>query len=234
MFLALDECKGNDFVTIGCVCLPKVKLSNLEKNFIDSRVTERCWGELKWSKVTENYLEKYKNLSDVLLSDSEVTYHSWTYKKPSAIVRARHYGIGTSQDDVIYRQAYLLIRNVIRKCKNSGYDGAFYIVADESGSGQEEYKKTNELLRNDTNIRGKTTIEFCSTGNSAALGSLQVADLCTGAVTSYYEANLRNEANQKLVEHLVELNSKVPLTFNPARLPRLQDYKMHHYFFTKS
>lgn len=233
MFLALDECIGKEFVTIGCLCLPQEKLSGIEKGFVDTRLKQRCWGEIKWSKITETYLEKYQELTDIFLLQPEVTYHSWTYKKPNAVARARYYGIGTSQDDVIFRQAYLLIRSVIRKCKNNGYRGSFYIVSDDSGSGPKEYKKTNELLQGDSNISGSTEIEFCSTGNSAVIGGLQVVDLCTGAVTSSYEKELRNQPNQKFVEFLVKRNSKVPLNFSPPKLPKLHDHKLHHCFFVK-
>lgn len=228
MFLALDECIGNDYVTLGCICISTEKLPQIEKSFIQKRIEHKCWGEVKWSKITDGYRVKYQELANCYLADEDVTFHSWTYKKPNAIERSIYYGLGTSQNDVIFRHAYLLIRSVIRKCKNSGYNGSFYVVADDSGSGPNEYKKTNELLQADSAISGPTTLDFCSTGNSTVIGALQVVDLCTGAVTSYYDDGLKNNSNQKFVKHLVELNGSIPLNFSPSRLPKLKEYKMHH------
>lgn len=228
MFLALDESIGSTHVTIGCLCIPQSRMSSLEKAFIDKRLELKCWGEVKWSKITTSYLPKYLELLKTYLYDDEVTYHSWTYKIPSSRDRKQYYGENVSEDQVVFRQAYLLLRSVIRKCKNNGYNGSFYIVADDSGSGLVEYRKTNELLSTDPNIRGETILDFCSTGNSAVLSALQAVDLCTGAVMSCYDSSFNTTNGRKLRQELEALNSGVPINFSPTRLPSLTDAKLHH------
>ena len=226
MFIALDECIGKKYTTLGCICLPKQELPALEKSFLERRLQEKCWGEIKWSKITDNYLGKYKHLADVYLKHESATFHSWTYEKVGVTDRLLHYG-GASQDDIIFRQAYLLIRSVIWKCSNYGYREPYYIVADDSGKGVREYKKINELLQKDSAVKRQAAIEFCSTGNSAAFGCLQIADLYTGAVASCYD-ELGNPTSIALRDYFQSANKDVPLSFSPAKLPTLDAYKMHH------
>ena len=124
----------------------------------------------------------------------------------------------------------MLIRSVIWKCRNSGYSGSFYILADESGClGTEEYQTTKKLLLTDSKIRPKPVIDFCTTGNSNSCGAMQVSDLCTGAVMSKYDSSYSSQtACLEFSRHLVNINSGIELNFSPRNLPKINDLKLHH------
>ncbi|HET9412475.1 MAG TPA: hypothetical protein VFO38_06610 [Candidatus Saccharimonadales bacterium] len=218
--------------TIGCLCFPRAIMPELESVFIADRIKHRVWAEVKWSRLCTPYCDKYKSMVSNYLASSQVTYHSWTYSIPSAEERKQYYN-GSDSSKIIYRHAYLLIRTVIWKCRNSGYRGPFYILADETGKlGREEYKITQELLKNDAKIDPPASIDFCNTGNSTSCGAMQVVDLLTGAVMSQYDEKFsKQDACIDFVEHLTALNNGVPLTFSSPGFPRLGAQKMQHCLF---
>jgi hypothetical protein len=230
MFLALDESIGSQYTTVGCLCLPDDQLSHLEFDFINLRLRHKVWAEVKWEKISKAYCQKYKDILSAYLSHGDVTFHSWTYRTPSSEERTRHYN-GISAEKVIYRHAYMLIRSVIWKCRNAGYQGSYYILADETGSlGQEEYKTTQSLLKGDSNIKPSPNIDFCTTGNSMSCGAMQVSDICAGAVMSHYDEKYSGQAACKsIVDHLKSLNQGRELNFSPSKLPTLKSAKLHHY-----
>lgn len=229
MFLALDESMGSSHVTLGCLCLPEAKLPELEAGFIKNRLEHKVWAEVKWSRLGKPYCDKYKTIVGDYLASPDVTFHSWTYKIPSGEERKTFYD-GLDASKVVYRHAYLLIRTVIWKCRNSGYSGNFYILADETGKlGKDEYKITQDLLKNDSRIRPAPVIDFCATGSSISCGAMQVADLLTGAVMSQYDNGFsKQDACTDFVGHVVSLNGGTPLTYSPGAFPKLNEQKLHH------
>lgn len=230
MFLALDESFEGDYCSIGCVCLPSDKLPELEHRASQYRLKERLWGELKYSKITNTYLQKYIGFLEVVFSFEQLTFHSWTYKKPSA-EEIRDFYLNEA-GTVMYRQAYLLLRSIIRKNINSGYRGSYYILPDTSERSIREYATTQKLLASDSNINPKPSIDFCSEGNSAVCSALQAADICTGAVQSLYSsAASSKDCVKSIVDSLQTINSGVPIDNSPTRLPALADYRLHHCFY---
>lgn len=231
MFIALDESISTNFLTIGCVVLPKAKLPELEKKQVQTRLDYKLWGEIKWSKGTQSYLEKYKLFLGNYLLDKEVTFHSWTLKRPTADEIRRYYdGDGKK---ILYKHAYLLIRNVIRKCRNAGYKGEFYVLPDTTGEmGKNEYVETQKILKSDSNIYPPATVEFCAEGNSQVCGALQVADLCTGAVGYTYEKDFKDTSySEGIVDYLKEINGGIDINFEYPSLPRMKQFKLHHCFY---
>lgn len=229
MFLGVDESFNGDYTTLGCIAIPLNLLPDYEKDYISTRLKEKVWAEVKWSKLTESYLGKYKVILKNYLSQKDVTFHSWTYKKPTREELNRFYS--GDKDKVIYRQAYLLLRNVIRKVSNSGNEEPFYIVADETGPlGLEEYKITRDLLVGDKYINPHPKLEFCSQGNSQICGALQICDVLTGATQFLYDSKkvVDDYTANELICFLKEINKGVPINNSCPAFPRLDDFKIHH------
>ena len=219
-------------MTLGCLCVPIKYLPNLEAQFVSKRIEHRLWAEIKWNKITTNYLPKYLDFLSTYLANNKVTYHSWTYLKPTRQVLDGYYG--GDKECVLYRQTYLLIRNVIRKYHNSSYNGPFTIIPDETGSrGQREYKSTHDLLNSDGYIKPKPNIEFCAQSDSKVLGALQICDLCTGAVHYLYDHELSQdtESANAVINLLQNINSGIPINYSPISLPKVEEYKLHHCLF---
>lgn len=236
MFLAIDECFGtshSQYVTIGCLSIPQDNLSEFEKEFIENRMHHKLWGEIKWSALSSSYLNKYKEVVSSYLGHDKAIFHSWTYKRPTTAEIREHY---SSQDParVIYQQAYILIRTVIWRCRNVGYNGDFYILADQSGFGSEEYQTTMRLLQTDSKIRPAPEIPYCNVGNSISCGALQIADICTGATHSYYDSNMlgnteaKKEATKALVSHLEAMNGGLHLNTSRTNFYTMYTQKLHH------
>lgn len=234
MFLALDESLGTTYNTISCVCLHEETLVELEKNLVKFRLDNKLWGELKWQKISSRYTDKYIQFLEHYIGAAGVTFHTWTFKKPTRKELIDHYDSDKSK--IVYVQAFLLIRSVIWKHRNSGYKGSYYILADSTEErGIYEYKTTNRLLRNDRRIFPKAEIDFCSTGASHICSALQIADLLAGATNHKYElCSTGFEAGQnKIIDYLEEKNNNVPLNLSAPKLPKLYEFKIHHCFFSK-
>lgn len=230
MFIALDESFDGDFTTVGCVCLPIAKLPELEGKHISIRLEQKLWGEIKWNALTDNYLEKYLAIIKGYLLEPEVTFHSWTYKKPTRIEVTKYWD--GDEGSIIYKQAYRLLRSVIRKCLKRGTREPFYIVPDHTDHGNEEYRLTKTLLSRDPIIEPHPEIEFCAPGSSQVCGALQIADFCSGAVQYKYDSRpVKNKVTaDKAIETLTELNKGISIVNQELRIPSLYQFKLHHYF----
>ncbi len=229
MFLAIDESIAQQSVTLGCLCVPIEDLPKFEADHIQKRLEQKVWGEIKWERISKIYLEKYKTIISSYLLKKSVTFHSWTYNKPSP--KEIHDFYGGDSNKVIYKHAYILIRSVIRKCRNSGYRGPFYIVSDSTGKlGQQEYKITKNLLTTDPRFSPPLKLDFCSQGNSQVCGALQICDICTGATRylSVHDVKKDPEAANEIVKMLEKINNGIPINLLTPTFPNLFDFKIHH------
>ena len=235
MFLVIDESKGEQSTTVGCLCLPDSDFAKAETAILDGRVRERCWGEIKWQDTRDDYAAKYTGiLADYFGSSNKITFHSLTYKKLDLQAKNRLKRLfpdrSLSEERILDRRIYLLIRAVIWKCSLAGYESDYYIIGDRRGGDDNSvYHTIGDFLAKDKRVRVKP--HFCSTGTSAVLGSLQIADLCAGAVASCYEADYHQIDTKQLKEKLIEVNKGIELTYSPPRLPKLHDYRLHHWLF---
>ena len=237
MFLTIDESKGKNSTTVGCLALPDSSFVKAESSIVNARVREKCWGEIKWQYARSGYAAKYvRILDDFFKSSAKITFHSLTYKKLAPTRKAQLKQLfpkqGWSADEILNRRIYHLIRTVIWKCKMAGYDSKYYIVGDRLGGGDEIYRVISDLLAKDRRV--KVVPEFCSTGNSAVLGSLQITDLCTGAVASCYEPSYHQTDTAQIKEKIIEINGGLEINYSSPRLPRLHDYRLHHWLFDET
>lgn len=233
MFLAIDESHSNSFTTIGCLCLPLKNLPKYEAEYISKRLEHKIWGEMKWTSLSLSYLNKYENVVESYLKQHDVTFHSWAYRHITKLELKKYWD--DDETKMFYCQAYLLLRNVIRKCLNQGCHNNFYIVPDTTGMrGKREYLLTREYLVNDNSIKPKPIIEFCDQGNSQICGALQITDLCTGATRYKYQKETNDTSvSEEFVKFLEKLNSNIPLNYADEKLPDLYKYKMHHCLYIK-
>lgn len=237
MFLVIDESKGKSSTTVGCLCLPNPDFTKAEAAILDARIRERCWGEIKWQDARGDYAAKYARiLADYFGCSDKITFHSLTYKRPGLQAKVQlkrlYQDRQWSDERVLDRRIYQLIRTVIWKCKQAGYGSDYYIIGDRRGGDNNVYHTISNLLAKDSRVRVKP--QFCSTGTSAVLGSLQIADLCAGSIASCYEASYHQLDTKQIKEKLVGVNRGIDLTYSPPRLPKLHDYRLHHWLFDET
>ena len=238
MFLVIDESKGKSSTTVGCLCIPDENFIKAESSVVNARIREKCWGEIKWQRARSEYAAKYvRTLEDYFDCSAKTTFHSLTYKKLDARIKGKlkrlYSDRGWSGEEILDRRIYHLIRSVIWKCNVAGYEPKYYIIGDRrGGEGNKIYRVIGDLLAKDSKVRIRP--EFCSTGTSAVLGALQMADLCTGAVASCYEPGYNQTDTAQIKEKLIEINGGVGIDYSSPRLPKLHDYRLHHWLFDGS
>lgn len=239
MFLIIDKSKGQTSTTIGCLCLSRSDFIKAEEIVLSGRIRERCWGEIKWQYARDEYAAKYTRiLADYFGCSDKITLHSLTYKKLDSSTKTKLKRLfpnkGWSPERILDRQIYNLIRTVIWKCREAGHGSEYYIIGDRRGGGSSVYRMIGEFLAKDKRVGVRP--QFCSTGTSAVLGSLQIVDLCAGAIASCYEASYHQTDTKQIKEKLIEINNAVELIYSSPERPKLYDYRLHHWLFdaTKS
>lgn len=229
MFIALDESIGEKFVSIGCLCLPLNEVAELERKFITKRIEFKCWGELDWDSLSNQYLQKYIEFLKEYLTPKNVTFHSWVYPKPSSKEIDLYYQGNT--DKVLYMQEFILLKNVLRKCVNCNYKNV-YILLDNRDNVNKEYALTKKYLNESTEIYPKPNINFFQAVDSKICGAMQIASICTSAVRQNYDDKSMDSRNcDIIVDELIKLNNGIDIVFNPKHLSPMFRYKFHHGLF---
>jgi hypothetical protein len=226
MFLALDESIDNPTKIIGCVCFPINMYGEFEKTVAEFRATKRMWSELKWNKLNEQYADRYIEFIKIFSDKPDVTFHTWAYEEVGGLERSRIYGT-RDKGTIFYKNTYSLIRSVIRKAMKSGIT-QFYILADETGTpGRDNFKLFNEMLSNDSRLRGANVL-YCATAKSTMSGTLQLADLITGAVSQGCYGTISDPGKIKVYNHFLEVNENIDLDITTISVPSLTDTRVHH------
>jgi hypothetical protein len=212
MFLALDESEENGKKVLGGILLSEKLLPALEADFVSLRVKHKLFAELKWNKI-DQYYKRYCEFIDLFFNDPNITYHSICYRRTG---------------DQKYRAAFVLIRTITWKLQNAGINEPLYVLFDNDGSlGDHEAREIKKIAATDR--RFKQRLEFCSQGTSHVLGALQLADLLTGAVCSAINGIALAVEPKHVHDHIQAKNNGVPLDWASARLPKLNDLKIHYF-----
>lgn len=224
----MDESVGSSYVVVGCICCPIDKIAELEKQFHLMRLNFKCWGELDWSGLEEEYLEKYKQFTNIYFKEKDITFHSWAYRKPTAQELKKFFN--GDEDSVMHKYEFLLLKNTLRRCVNAGIKN-FYVIVDKLSGGFKQYMKTKKLLEQTASIRPSPNIIYFNPVDSRISSIMQISSLCTSAVRHTYEFDA-NQVNARLlddyVRYLEKLNDNISLKFSPRIFPKLTDYKFHH------
>lgn len=211
MFLFIDESLEHPNKLFGGILMPTEKVSILEKDFTDLRISQKLFGELKWESI-DIYYKRYLLFLDLFFDDADATYHSICFRDMTKR----------------YNAAYSLIRTITWKMQNHGINEPLYILFDNDGDiGAREIEIIKKLATNDRRFKQK--IEFCNQGHSHVLGALQLSDLLTGAVCSQINTLTLNTKKQHVIDHLTTRNNGIPLNYAAPRLPTLKSQKIHYF-----
>jgi hypothetical protein len=212
MFLALDESKEYSKKVFGALVLPKEKLSELEKEWVELRLKHKLFAEIKWERI-DQYYRRYFDFLDLFFKYKSAAFHSICFR----------------EQDKSYNSAYLLIRSISWKIENEGINKALFILFDESGSiGEKETKKIKEIAETDS--RFKLKIEFCNQGTSHILGALQIADIITGATATRINNITVGKEKNSIIKYLESKNNGFQLGWpGGVKLTGLYEYKISHF-----
>lgn len=215
MLLCLDESEPGTTHVLGGLLVPLKVFSELEKKIIEFRVKNKLFGELKWSKVTPKYFDKYKDFSDIFFDSKDVTFHSICYRPVVANAKAK--------------AAYVLVRTLTWKINNAHLGDNLFILFDSDGEPSKHLlKDVREYAAKDP--RFKCKINFCHDVISHCYGIMQLADVILGSVsTSVNKDAKRNVAKTDLLEYLVKRNNNIPLDYRLESFPQLYQQKIHFF-----
>lgn len=225
MFILLDESFSSKYTVIGCLCVPLDLLPKQEEGFINRRIKNNCWGELDWDGLSDGYIRKYEDFLQGYLEPKEITFHSWAYKNPGKEFKG-------DPNKLLFKHEYILLKNTVRKCVNSGYR-EFYILLDD-GQSLSEYQLTRGYLEKTITIKPYPKIKFYSQIDSKIVGAMQITSLCVSAVRYLYESESSDknaELCNQIVSLLTKLNSDIPLNFNPKSPQWNLSRKLSHGLF---
>ena len=224
MFLFIDESVASKHIVHGCLCVERDALPELESKLLNRRIEDKLWGELKWTKINELYTTKYEQCLKNYFSDKRVTFHAYIYPKKHPLAKFMSELKGPGRH---FRQVYPLIRSVIWKCQKHGYEGNYYIIADKIAGGKQGYAQISEYLQRDGRVNPRPEFDFCTVANSSIVGGIQIADLCSGAVSASY-SKTTSSARRGVVACLESLSGKAYLAeADTGQLPTLYAKKIH-------
>lgn len=241
VFFFIDESKdisstdqnGNNIkcTVVGLLCIQGDQLLELEKEFVDSRVVNRLWHEIHFTKASGKYVRIYSDIVEKYMSNSFVTFHSRMFASPDAKERAKNHGGLQKYDEIYLEESYRLIRSVVMKCAAYGYK-YFYIVADDYTKGIEDYKLIRERLNSDAEIpelKDDNNL-CCTTGNSESCGALQVCDIMTSTLGQFgYKNGGITKGRELLGDMLIRVNNGLnPISYS-RYFPMLYSKKIQHF-----
>ena len=241
MFLLIDESKPakQDYICFGCLCVEDDTFYNAEAKALKGRVEAKLWGEMKWSKLggsQSGYSRKYQQLFETYMAEPKLTFHSYAYDTKLSSPADK---VLMKDPDRPFKQAYTLIKSVIKKCQNYGYkDESYYIIADDFQGASDGYKQIRGFLEKDKQVLPGSMIEFCSVANSAVITGLQVADICTGIISTkiskVYKLDEVHRHKTSLIQSLENLNSEYKLgDIAEGGVPSLYDGDKSHHFYVQ-
>ena len=134
----------------------------LERWFVEFRIKNKIFAEIKWEKVKDDgmYFRCYLEMIEKLLNSHGTKFHANGYKGEQ------------------YQASYALVRSISWKLSHFKYKDKIGILFDEKDS--REVDKTKELLGGDRNF--EHNLIFCTESDSRTFTTMQVVDLLCGAM----------------------------------------------------
>lgn len=181
-----------EFMVLGCVyCLKKDKnyIANKIKN-IKKKYGLKCTTEIKWTKVSNNKLDMYKELIDLLLNEN-ISFRGWIAHDKMSL---DHELFHQTYDDWYYKMYYYLFDYIITE--NLVNYNIFLDIKDTRSSLKN--KKLREILTH-YKIYNVSKVQSI---RSDEVQLIQLADLVIGAI-GYKLRNLTtSRAKLELVKYI--------------------------------
>ena len=183
MFVACDESGiGKRYFVLGSVWVPKGNVSEFEKRVSELRLRFKCWGEVKWKKISdhtpENVMYFYREFIEAI-SDMDIFFRF-------IVVDTEKLEEGKVVEKLQLQFMYLLIsRNAVRGVLRTRVNpNELHIIFDQF---QESKQSRHEGWRKDTrgflNKHLECEIEHLQPCNSHINSLLQLIDVFTSMLS---------------------------------------------------
>lgn len=207
--------------------IPLDNLPDFEKEFVKLRIKHKLWGEIKWERISQNYLE----FADLMRSNW-ISFHSLCYPTQTPQEIKDKFQGDSNKPQYVF--AYTLVRYIgTMLIASKAMPTRMYILPDESGPvGHQEWKNSAGYLKKDSKLSG-IEFDFCSQGTSHCVGALQISDLLTGAVAALKNNVTLNQVQENFISRVQSINNNQPLLFNYPYTTPLHNIKVNHFSLPK-
>ncbi len=171
--------------------------------------------EIKWTKVSQNKLDYYKELIDIFFSTDGLNFRAVIVDK----TKLDHTRFSQTSEDFYYKMQYYLIRNIAEKCLGKI---KIYLDYKDSWSGKRCHKLA-EYLSHTTNLHTQGIAAQPVRSHESV--AIQLADLIAGAVmyANKDRTDLDSKAKLELVRYIEErtgqsLGSETPYSVEKFNL----------------
>ncbi len=150
--------------------------------------------EIKWNKVSRSYVDLYLDLVNYFFDDDDMHFRALVIPDKSAL---DHKKFDQDHDTFYYKMYFDLIKVIL----NPEYAFNIYIDIKDTRS-QDKVNKLLEVLRNNHYDFNKKIIRKVQQVHSHEVGTLQIADLLTGAISYLHRGLSGNKGKEVLIERI--------------------------------
>ncbi|KAF2784005.1 hypothetical protein SV13_07315 [Clostridium perfringens] len=158
-------------------------------------------GEFKWTKVSDNKLEFYKEIIRYFFNNNKLMFRVLVFKR-----KTEFYYDYYDHDDLYYMAYYLLLKNLINPSDNN----SIYIDKKDTRGGRKVAWLKNKLATDSNTEFRLNIIEKIQIIDSRDSELMQLADLLTGAVAYINRIevgeNLVSRSKLEIIELIKELS----------------------------
>lgn len=206
MFLACDisgKLKKDRYLVIGSTWIQKQQLPEYEKAVSSFRLKNNLWGELKWTKITSQKINEYKDFLTLSLTKFNFETKVIVRDRKISIPRDRF----SSKEELISTFYFLLLsRHLVRILKIKPNINSFEILFDK-GDLEKQILNLKFFLNHSLNrLNLKKSFHLCEC-DSKICSAVQLCDLITGAVSTKLSNPWSSiaKSQQDIIQHIEKL-----------------------------
>jgi len=190
-----DLTAHHNFMAIGGLMVPHADKARLSRELRSSMRLNSLNSELKWSKVSDKYLENYKRIVDFFFEHDEIRFRSIVVDQ-TKFEPKRH---GMDRELAFYKFYYEMLEKLLEP------GNEYLILLDyKNNTGADRYKTLKLYL--ERHLRGKAWIRDLTVINSRETPFAQLCDILTGAVAAAYNVPNAGSAKEKLSNYIASKN----------------------------
>jgi hypothetical protein len=216
MFVACDESGMSDrYWVIGSVWLPAQMLSTIEKEITELRLSKKCWGEVKWEKVSDQFLDFYKSFLTIVFSKNPHFHCIVIDSQLLTAEKIKQFHKKGGQREAFFKFYRLLLGYCIKKYMTDG-EKNFHIVYDSTNDTQELRRVFHDFVRLDA----RDCIQHIAPCTSHINSLVQFSDILSGAVASKVNNKGLASARSNLIEQIEQWSgSELNLVTSAGKTP---------------
>lgn len=202
MFVACDEgAPSRRFWVIGSLWLPKKLVPNYEAQITDFRIKKKFWGEIKYQKIEDRYLDRYLGFLHIGLVQTRLEYSCIVIDTRRFTQRDMQKFHAGQEREAFMKFYRLLLAHEINYRLQEDRNQTFHVIYDTLSFVEPKLVSNfSRFLRSDVG----SALECLEPCTSHICSLVQTADLVTGAVSSRVNNTVSSSRAGEKVSRRVE------------------------------